>query len=99
MSRFLQDSRKILAHWDTNAHTRGWMALRPARNQPATHCRQFGRYDVTGSIWLLRGRPVIALTETAAAIHGDIGVLVHRKLNKPALGPVGNGPDDTGAAT
>jgi hypothetical protein len=47
----------------------------------------------------LRGRPVIALTETTAAIKGATGVLSYRKLNKPALGPLGDSLDDMGAAT
>ena len=51
----------------------------------------------TGLIWLLRGRPVIALTETDAAIRGATAVLVYRKLRKPALGPVGDSLDDVGA--
>ena len=52
-----------------------------------------------GLIWLLRGRPVVALTETVAAIQGTSAVLTYRKLNKPALGPVGDSLDDMGAAT
>jgi hypothetical protein len=59
---------------------------------------RLSRYDETGLIWLLRGRPVIALTETTAAIQGATAVLTYRKLNKPALGPLGDNLDDMGAA-
>jgi hypothetical protein len=46
---------------------------------------------MTGLIWLLRGRPVVALTEATAAIQGASGTItVYRKDNKPALGPVGD---------
>ena len=48
---------------------------------------------------LLRARAVIALTETTAAIQGAIAVLTYRKLNKPALGSLGDSLDDMGAAT
>jgi hypothetical protein len=55
------------------------------------------RYDSTGLIWLLQGRPVIALTATTAAIqHSNGHVTTYRKLNKPALGPVGDSLDDMG---
>jgi hypothetical protein len=46
------------------------------------------RYDATGLCWLLQGRPVVALTESTAAIESATGnVTRYRKLNKPALGP------------
>ena len=54
----------------------------------------------TGLIWLLRGRPVVALTATEAAIkHQSGNITTYRKLNKPALGPLGDSLDDIGAAT
>jgi hypothetical protein len=64
----------------------------------AWNYRRLSRYDETGLIWLLRGRPVIALTETIAAIQGATAVLTYRKLNKPSLGPLGDSLDDMGAA-
>jgi hypothetical protein len=46
-------------------------------------------------IWLLDGRPVVALTATTAAIRSPSGyVTIYRKLNKPALEPVGDSVDD-----
>ena len=56
---------------------------------------RLSRYDETGLIWLLRGRPVVALTEATAAIQSSTGALtIYRRHNKPALGPVGDSLDD-----
>jgi hypothetical protein len=55
---------------------------------------RLSRYDETGLIWLLQGRPVVALTETTAAIQSSTGALtIYRRHNKPALGPVGGSLD------
>jgi hypothetical protein len=44
---------------------------------------------------LLRGRPVLVLTESTAAIENPTGtVTVYRRYNKPALGPLGDSLDD-----
>jgi len=44
---------------------------------------------------MLRSLPVVALTETTAAIRSDTGTIItYRKLNKPALGPLGDSLDD-----
>ena len=56
-------------------------------------------HDEIGLIWLLRGRPVVALTETEAAIQGATAVLIYRKLHKPPLGPVGDSLYDVGTLT
>ena len=46
-------------------------------------------------MWLLCGRPVIALTESTAAIENSTGnITIYRKYNKPALGPLGDSLDD-----
>ena len=68
--------------------------LHPVPDKPAANYRRLSRYDETGLIWLLSSRSVIALTETTAAIQGATAVLTYRKLNKPALGPVGDSLDD-----
>jgi hypothetical protein len=53
------------------------------------------RYDCMGLVWLLNGNPVVALTEITAAIqHKSGSVTIYRKLNKPALGPLGDSLDD-----
>ncbi len=52
-------------------------------------------YDETGLVWLLQGRPVVALTaETAAIQPATGGILTYRKYNKPVLEPVGDSLDD-----
>ena len=97
----VQDGRKFLAHWGEQAHALGWTArelfgLHPVPERPAASYRRLARYDETGLIWLLRGRQVVALTETTAAIQGATSVLTYRKQNKPALGPFGDSLDDMG---
>ena len=74
-------------------------ACTPRPSDPQPIISRLSRYDETGLIWLLRGRPVVALTATTAAIQGATGILTYRKLNKPALGPLGDSLDDIGAAT
>jgi hypothetical protein len=64
------------------------------RSNPAPSYSRLSRYDETGLIWLLRGRAAIALTETTAAIEGATALLTYRKLNRPALGPLGDSLDD-----
>jgi hypothetical protein len=95
----VEDGRKFLARWGQQAETLGWtprdlFGLHAVQEQPAANYRRPSRYDETGLIWLLRGRPVVALTETTAAIQGATTVVTCRKLNKPALGPVGDSLDD-----
>jgi len=46
-------------------------------------------------IWLLEGRPVVALTEATASIRNPSGsITVFRKNNRPAYGPLGDSLDD-----
>jgi hypothetical protein len=96
----IRDADSFLAQWAAQAHTLGWTArelfgLHPIPSHPASSYERLARYDGTGLIWLLRGRPVIALTATEAAIRGCSGAtLVYRKHNKPPLGPLGDSLDD-----
>ena len=61
------------------------------------HTRWIARYDQTGLIWLLHGRPVIALTETEAAILAPSGAsLMYHRLHKPAPGLIGDTTDGGG---
>jgi hypothetical protein len=98
------DADRFLTAWDAQAHALGWTArelfgLHPIPTHPAPSYQRLSRYDATGLIWLLRGRPVIALTETDAAIQSAGAVVKYRKYNKPGLGPVGDSLDDFGAVT
>ena len=100
----ISDAEAFLAVWGAQARALGWNAgelfgLHPVPKQPAPTFRRLSRYDTMGLIWLLQGRPVIALTETTASIQGATAVLTYRKLNKPALGPLGDSLDDMRAAT
>ena len=97
----VEDGRQFLASWSEQANAFGWTArelfgLHTPPERPAANYSRLSRYDETGLIWLLRGRPVVALTETTAAIQGATAVLTYRKLNKPALGPLGDSLDDMG---
>jgi hypothetical protein len=74
--------------------------LHPVPERPATNYDRLARYDSTGLVWFLRGRPVIALTAPTAAIQHSSGhVTTYRKLNKPAFGPLGDSLDDMGPIT
>jgi hypothetical protein len=78
----------------------GWTArdlfgLHPVPDKPAPNYRRLSRYDETGLFWLLRGRPVVALTESTAAVENPTGtVTIYRRHNKPALGPLGDSLDE-----
>jgi hypothetical protein len=99
-----EDGRKFLAYWGQQAEALGWttrelFGLHAVPERPSASYRRLSRYDETGLIWLLRGRPVVALTDTEAVILGRSGATVtYRKHNKPALGPVGDSLDDWGAS-
>jgi hypothetical protein len=96
----VEDGRRFLATWGTQARALGWTArdlfgLHKPPENPHPSYRRLSRYDATGLIWLLEGREVIALTEETAAIRWPSGsVTVHRKRNKPTLGPLGDSMDD-----
>ncbi len=67
------DAENFLAQWGAQAHTLGWTAhelfgLHPVPTHPAPSYERLSRYDVTGLIWLLGGKPVIGLY--AAALEG-----------------------------
>ena len=94
------DARQFLARWSEKAAGLGWTAqdllgLPPVPERPPANYQRLCRYDQIGLIWLLRGRPVLALTDHTAAIENPSGSLtVYRRHNKPASGPVGDSLDD-----
>jgi hypothetical protein len=97
----IADATSFISEWGGQAQAFGWTARElfglhtpPAR--PAANYSRLSRYDETGLIWLLQGRPVVALTETTAAIKSATAVVTYRKSNKPALGPLGDSLDDMG---
>ena len=96
----IDDARAFLARWGEQAEALGWTArdlfglqTPPARPHPSYS--RLSCYDETGLIWLLQGRPVVALTEATAAIQSSTGAItIYRRHNKPALGPPGDSLDD-----
>lgn len=97
----MEDGRRFLAKWGPQAEALQWTArdlfgLAPVPDKPAANYRRLSRYDLTGLVWLLDGRQVVALTEDTAAIRartGD-GITSYRRFNKPGLGPPGDSLDD-----
>jgi len=96
------DAHRFLSRWGEEAEALGWTArelfgLASIPDEPHPSYRRLSRYDQTGLIWLLRGRTVVALTESTAAVESVTGnVTVYRKHNKPALGPLGDSLEDLG---
>ena len=99
-SSAVADADVFLWQWGEQAEALGWTArdlfgLHRPPEKPHPSYRRLSRYDETGLIWLLRGRPVVALTADTAAIQSAAGnVTVYRRHHKPALGPVGDSLDD-----
>jgi hypothetical protein len=85
----LRDADSFLPTWGRNAQAFGWSAqelfrLHPVPAQPAPSYRRLARHDQAGLIWHLRGRLVVALTETEAAIQGRTGsALIYRRHSEP----------------
>jgi len=92
----VKDGKRFLGQWGSQAEVLGWTSadlfgLHTPPERPHPSYRRLSRYDATGLIWLLEGRPVVALTESTAAIGNATGsVTTYRKHNKPALGPLGD---------
>jgi hypothetical protein len=91
----IEDGRRFLTEWGEQAERLGWTAhdlfgLHEVPANPAPNYRRLSRYDSTGLIWLLQGQPVVALTDTTAAIQSKTGAITtYRKRDKPAA------PSDT----
>jgi len=97
----IEDARAFLHQWGEQAQALGWTSadlfgLHTPPTKPHPSYRRLSRYDATGLIWLLQGRPVVALTADTASIRNpETGaVTVYRKHNKPALGPLGDSLED-----
>jgi hypothetical protein len=96
----VEDGRRLLATWGEQLVALGWTSdelfgLHEPPSNPHPSYNRLSRYDCAGLVWLLRGNPVVALTENTAAIRHKPGSITnYRKLNKPGLGPVGDSLDD-----
>jgi hypothetical protein len=92
----VQDGRRFLSQWGEEARALGWttrdlLGLASVPHEPRPSYQRLSRYDETGLVWLLRGRTVVALTESTASVESQTGmVTVYRKHNKPAPGPLGD---------
>jgi hypothetical protein len=70
------DGRKFLIQWGEQAEALGWTAqdlfgLHDPYESPeplAANYRRLSRYDATGLIWFLHGRPIVALDADSAVI-------------------------------
>jgi hypothetical protein len=97
-----EDGRQFLASWGERADALGWTAqelfgLHPVPAKPHPSFQRLARYDSTGLVWLLHGRPVVGMTAESAVIRtASGGTVIYRKNNKPALGPLGDSLDDIG---
>jgi hypothetical protein len=97
----IRDADRFLGKWGAQAYALGWTArelfgLHVVPERPPASYSRLSRYDETGLVWLLHGRPVVGLTEATATIQAPRGRLIYRKHNKPALGPLGDSLDDMG---
>jgi hypothetical protein len=98
------DGRVFLALWGEQAEALGWtgrdlFGLAAVPERPVANYRRLSRYDLTGLVWFLKGRPVVALTDATAAIQSPSGaILTYRRNRKPALGPLGDSLDDWGTS-
>jgi hypothetical protein len=96
----IADAQSFLGRWGEQAAALGWserelFGLHSVPERPSASYQRLSRYDATGLVWLLAGRPVVALTASTAAIQAKGGSIVtYRKCNKPAVGPVGDNLDD-----
>jgi hypothetical protein len=85
----IHDANSFLATWVAQAEAFGWterdlFGLHPVPERPAANYSRLSRLDGAGLIWLLHGRPVIALTETAATILAPSGAnLTYRRHRTP----------------
>jgi hypothetical protein len=86
----VEDGKRFLAKWGEQAQALGWSSadlfgLHEIPTKPHPSYSRLSRYDCTGLIWLLEGRPVVALTETTATIRNSKtgNVTVYRRFDKP----------------
>lgn len=90
----VEDGRRFLTRWGgpaTALTASDLFGLHRVPDNPTPNYRRLSRYDETGLVWLLCGRPVVALTDATAVIEGRTGVVtMYRKNHKPSLGPLGD---------
>jgi len=82
----VDDGRRFLAHWGVQAEALGWTArdlfgLATVPEKVTATYRRLRRVDLAGLVWLLHGRPVVALTESSVAIQAgqSKSILTYRR--------------------
>ena len=76
----LEDAQAFLETWGAQAERLGWTAADLFGLHPTA---PLARYDCMGLVWLLRERPVVALTESEATIRANSGAtLTFRRVVK-----------------
>jgi len=62
---------------------------------PHPSYQRLSGYDDKGLVWVLEGKPVVAMSSSTAAVAHKTGAITsYRKHNKPGLGPLGDSVDD-----
>ena len=90
------DATAFASEWAAQAQAFGWtvselFGLHPVPEQPAANYDRLARVDDMGLIWLLRGRPVIALTAMEAVMRCHSGAtLKFYRRSEPALAEITN---------
>jgi hypothetical protein len=79
-----EDGERFLAKWERQAEALGWspddlFGLMPVPDGAHRSLNRAARYDRIGLAWVLLGRPVVALTESTAAISGANGAVIFRR--------------------
>jgi len=75
----LRDGRSFVEMWGRQATDLGWTANDLFGLHPIV---PLARYDAMGFVWLLHGRPIVALTATEATIRASFGATL--SFRKPA---------------
>ena len=80
----VEDGRRFLARWGAQAERLGWTAddlfgLHEPPANPHPSYSRLARLDCAGLVWILNGRPVIALTDAAATIRARASMLTWRR--------------------
>jgi hypothetical protein len=95
------DAAAFTIKWGAEALAFGWTehelyGLHPVPEQPAPNYSRLSRLDDMGLLWLLRGRPVVALTATEAAYRCPSGAtLTCRREHTLTPGPLGDRRENT----
>jgi hypothetical protein len=76
----LKDGRGFLETWGSQAANLGWTAKDLFGLHPIA---LLARYDAMGLVWLLHGRPVVALTATEATIQASSGATLSFRKAAP----------------